>query len=40
VLGENASGTDYSTRYGLVHVSDIVGKVVLPETRESAAPGK
>jgi signal peptidase I len=40
VLGENTSGTDDSTRYGLVHVSDIVGKVLLSEAGETVEPGK
>jgi|GEM_PF-6965019 len=40
VLGENASGTDDSSRYGLVDISDIVGKVVWAETDESGTPGR
>jgi hypothetical protein len=39
-LGENASGTHDSTRYGLVHINDIVGRVVWPDAGESSAPGK
>jgi signal peptidase I len=38
VLGENVSGTGDSTRYGLVHISDIVGKVIWPEPGERGAP--
>jgi len=40
VLGVNASGTHDSTRYGLVHINDIVGRVVWPDAGESSAPGK